>query len=143
MIRRPPRSTLFPYTTLFRSERWSERWGHLSTEQQATFKTGNWWWFLGVSLGEVKSIEVFLRQIPELAKAKVLLSVVTPEALAWAVEKRLADEIIAAPVDLPWVVRRVFSVVKPKLFASVESEFWPNLLREAKRSGARVALVNG
>src|SRR5258706_16256230 len=23
MIRRPPRSTLFPYTTLFRSDRWS------------------------------------------------------------------------------------------------------------------------
>src|SRR5258708_19667659 len=27
MIRRPPRSTLFPYTTLFRSYR-SRRWGH-------------------------------------------------------------------------------------------------------------------
>src|SRR5258706_11938664 len=30
MIRRPPRSTLFPYTTLFRSEvrsRFEERWG--------------------------------------------------------------------------------------------------------------------
>src|SRR3712207_8271325 len=25
MIRRPPRSTLFPYTTLFRSSRWSGR----------------------------------------------------------------------------------------------------------------------
>src|SRR2546430_8627828 len=25
MIRRPPRSTLFPYTTLFRSERWGSR----------------------------------------------------------------------------------------------------------------------
>src|SRR2546427_5944493 len=25
MIRRPPRSTLFPYTTLFRSEGWCER----------------------------------------------------------------------------------------------------------------------
>src|SRR2546430_11631755 len=25
MIRRPPRSTLFPYTTLFRSERWGQR----------------------------------------------------------------------------------------------------------------------
>src|SRR5688572_31094852 len=25
MVRRPPRSTLFPYTTLFRSENWSER----------------------------------------------------------------------------------------------------------------------
>src|SRR2546429_3524933 len=27
MIRRPPRSTLFPYTTLFRSGRWSHRVG--------------------------------------------------------------------------------------------------------------------
>src|SRR3989442_7323834 len=27
MIRRPPRSTLFPYTTLFRSRRWLERAG--------------------------------------------------------------------------------------------------------------------
>src|SRR6266496_5327625 len=25
MIRRPPRSTLFPYTTLFRSRRWARR----------------------------------------------------------------------------------------------------------------------
>src|SRR2546427_1893145 len=30
MIRRPPRSTLFPYTTLFRSEHCSERLAHLS-----------------------------------------------------------------------------------------------------------------
>src|SRR5687767_15573046 len=28
MLRRPARSTLFPYTTLFRSERWSEPWEH-------------------------------------------------------------------------------------------------------------------
>src|ERR1041384_8559304 len=27
MIRRPPRSTLFPYTTLFRSRRWAARGG--------------------------------------------------------------------------------------------------------------------
>src|SRR5471030_3466807 len=26
MIRRPPRSTLFPYTTLFRSPNWMSRW---------------------------------------------------------------------------------------------------------------------
>src|SRR5437588_2048059 len=31
MIRRPPRSTLFPYTTLFRSDR---EQGHLSEQQQ-------------------------------------------------------------------------------------------------------------
>src|SRR2546430_4140846 len=32
MIRRPPRSTLFPYTTLFRSDRASRRAGHLVVE---------------------------------------------------------------------------------------------------------------
>src|SRR5256885_10023316 len=32
MIRRPPRSTLFPYTTLFRS---STRWGKSSTVRQS------------------------------------------------------------------------------------------------------------
>src|SRR5229473_5406178 len=31
MIRRPPRSTLFPYTTLFRSTRWSDRRGPCGT----------------------------------------------------------------------------------------------------------------
>lgn len=124
-------------------ERWSERWGHLSPEKQAKFRENDWWWVHAVSLGEVKSIEVFLRRIPKRTGARVLLSVVTPEALSWAVEKQVAAEVIAAPVDLPWVVRRVSRAVRPKLFVSVESEFWPNLLREAKRAGARVALVNG
>ena len=34
MIRRPPRSTLFPYTTLFRSERWIYK--SISVEQWTT-----------------------------------------------------------------------------------------------------------
>jgi len=124
-------------------ERWPERWGRLSKEKRDKFQVGRWWWVHAVSLGEVKSIEVFLRRIPEQAGVRVLLSVVTPEALQWAVDKDLADEIIAAPVDLPWVVRRVSRAVQPVLFISVESEFWPNLLREARRVGAKVALVNG
>src|SRR3989454_9138461 len=32
MIRRPPRSTLFPYTTLFRSPLYLLEWGHLAPE---------------------------------------------------------------------------------------------------------------
>src|SRR5471030_1030019 len=72
-------------------ERWDERWGHLSDKKLSSFKTGSWWWVHAVSLGEVKAIEMFLRQIPKQAGACVVLSVVTPEALAWAVEKKLAD----------------------------------------------------
>src|SRR3712207_6857654 len=35
MIRRPPRSTLFPYTTLFRSGRFADRFGRLFTMKVA------------------------------------------------------------------------------------------------------------
>jgi len=142
--------------------RWAERWGYLPAEALACLSRqtrqtsgeappsvwrasgeGGVWWVHAVSLGEVKAIETFLHQIPASSGAKVLLSAVTPEALAWATDNKVADVIIAAPLDFPWVVRRAFHAVRPAVFVSVESEFWPNLLREAKRSGARVALING
>src|SRR3712207_7323222 len=36
MIRRPPRSTLFPYTTLFRSRAMSERWSFRVSQREAS-----------------------------------------------------------------------------------------------------------
>src|SRR2546430_9990528 len=42
MIRRPPRSTLFPYTTLFRSNMCSRRWLGGNWTDSATFKRTSW-----------------------------------------------------------------------------------------------------
>lgn len=123
--------------------RWDERWGHFPSEQIQRWKSGRWWWVHAVSMGEVKAIEAFLRKAPQHAGVKVVLSVVTPEALEYSSAQQVADEIIAAPIDLPWAVRSTFHAVQPEMFISVESEFWPNLLREARRSGAKVALING
>jgi 3-deoxy-D-manno-octulosonic-acid transferase len=126
------------------NDRWAERWGQLSPELFARFNSPErWWWVHAVSMGEVKAIESFLRDVKPSTGAKVLLSAVTPEALDWAEKHHVADAVIAAPLDLPWIVRRIFRAVRPQVFVSVESEFWPNLLREARRSGARVALING
>src|SRR5688572_32031101 len=47
MIRRPPRSTLFPYTTLFRSVLLLVAWGELSYEEVAAA--------LGIPVGTVRS----------------------------------------------------------------------------------------
>src|SRR3712207_8982324 len=41
MIRRPPRSTLFPYTTLFRST--ESRWWDWRTERSGSWKSGSGW----------------------------------------------------------------------------------------------------
>lgn len=124
--------------------RWSQRWGRLPPEALRLLRSGGgWWWVHAVSVGEVKAIEPFLKRIPERAGVRVLLSVVTPEAIAWATGRRLADVVIAAPIDLPWVVRRIAMAVRPAWFITVESEFWPNLLHETGRCGAKVALING
>src|SRR5690242_21287324 len=42
MIRRPPRSTLFPYTTLFRSMRWEESSSRFGTVKLYSSKTRKW-----------------------------------------------------------------------------------------------------
>src|SRR3989475_6142137 len=40
MIRRPPRSTLFPYTTLFRSRELPARFAHLRLERRGRLRCG-------------------------------------------------------------------------------------------------------
>src|SRR3712207_7054713 len=43
MIRRPPRSTLFPYTTLFRSQWWNPfRWRELARESIRAGEVADW-----------------------------------------------------------------------------------------------------
>src|SRR2546422_3093526 len=43
MIRRPPRSTLFPYTTLFRSEvRYGSNWTQDGKEDKCAHRTFSW-----------------------------------------------------------------------------------------------------
>jgi len=62
-----------------------------------------------------------------------------------AVEQRLAGvaEHLYAPLDFPWVVSRLVSQLRPVLYLFVETELWPNLLRELHRRGIPTAMVNG
>src|SRR4029453_11510498 len=55
----------------------------------------------------------------------------------------VADALVHAPFDWRGPVRRTLAAVNPVLLVLVETEIWPNLIHEAKRHGARVALVNG
>ena len=40
------------------------------------------------------------------------------------------------------LIRRYLHVLKPNLLLLMESELWPNLIRESDRHGARVVVVN-
>lgn len=47
------------------------------------------------------------------------------------------------PFDQPWLVRRAIKRAKPALVMIVETELWPNLLRELKRQAIPTMLING
>src|SRR3990170_2677760 len=98
-----------------------------------------------VSVGEVIAAIPFIKELrqrhPEI---RITLSTVTPTGNEVA-RKRLpeVDQILYSPFDLPWSVKRFISRVKPDIYVSVETELWPNFLREVKRSGARSLIING
>jgi 3-deoxy-D-manno-octulosonic-acid transferase len=102
-------------------------------------------WIHAVSVGE---LFVALRFIEEYRKAHpdalfvVSTNTSTGHALA---EKQMdsRDVLIYFPVDLPWVMRRVFGQINPLKLILVECEFWPNLVRQAHKRGIPVSLING
>ena len=53
------------------------------------------------------------------------------------------DAVFYFPFDLSFIVRRTLRLVKPRLFLMMETEIWPNLLRECKKQGVATMMVNG
>ena len=56
---------------------------------------------------------------------------------------QMADGIFYFPIDLTVVVRRVLEIVRPQLFIMMETEIWPNLLRECQARAIRTIVING
>jgi 3-deoxy-D-manno-octulosonic-acid transferase len=53
------------------------------------------------------------------------------------------DGVFYFPFDWTVIVRRTLRLVRPRLFIMMETEIWPNLLRECRRQGVRTVLING
>lgn len=105
-------------------------------------------WFHAVSVGE------FLAAIPILRELKfinpdcwILVTVTTSSGYLTAEQKNqesaLFDELAYFPIDLPWMVGRALSRVRPHVAVLMETELWLNFLGEAQRRKIRTMLVNG
>ncbi len=101
-------------------------------------------WLHAVSVGEVLTARPLLadlrRQYPRL-KLFVSTTTRTGQELARR-DLRDVDGVFYFPFDWVFTVRRALDIVRPRLFIAMETEIWPNLLRECQRRGIRTAVVN-
>jgi 3-deoxy-D-manno-octulosonic-acid transferase len=102
-------------------------------------------WVHAVSVGEVlvarPLVESLRRRLPA---HRVYLSTTTLTGMALARQRMgAAHGVFFAPFDWRGPVRRALRAARPTLLVLVETELWPNLVHEARRAGARLAVVNG
>jgi 3-deoxy-D-manno-octulosonic-acid transferase len=99
-------------------------------------------WIHAVSVGEVGVAATLARALPP--EVPLLVTTVTPtgqERARAAFAGRA--EVAYLPFDLGFAVRRFFRRHEPRALVLVEGDYWPLVLREARRRGLPIAVVNG
>jgi 3-deoxy-D-manno-octulosonic-acid transferase len=102
-------------------------------------------WIHAVSVGEALAGAAFARRLKEAYPERPLIvstTTITGQTLA---RERMpfADAVIYFPLDWVFCVRRALNAVRPSLVLVLETEIWPNFLREAGRRNIPVIFVSG
>ncbi len=121
-----------------------ERLGFLPSSFQQTAAGAIW--LHAVSVGEVLATLELARRLREAYPRSPLYVSVGTLAGYRTARSRLegvAAGVFFAPLDYAFAVRRVLRRLLPSVVAVAETEIWPNLFREVKRTGAGLLIVNG
>jgi 3-deoxy-D-manno-octulosonic-acid transferase len=102
-------------------------------------------WIHAVSVGEALAGIALARRLKEAYPERPLIvstTTITGQTLA---RERMpfADAIIYFPLDWAFCVRRAMNTVRPSLVLVLETEIWPNFLKEAGRRHIPVVFVSG
>jgi 3-deoxy-D-manno-octulosonic-acid transferase len=102
-------------------------------------------WIHAVSVGEALSGVTLARRLKQTYPDRPLvISTTTLTGQALARERMpFADAIFYFPLDWAFCVRRALGAVQPSIVIVLETEIWPNFLREARRRSVPVVFVSG
>jgi 3-deoxy-D-manno-octulosonic-acid transferase len=102
-------------------------------------------WIHAVSVGEVLTARPLISELKRrYPKLRLFLSTTTMAGQQLARRNiQDVDAVFYFPFDFGFVVRRTLDLVRPRLFIMMETEIWPNLLRECRARGVKTAVVNG
>ena len=122
-----------------------ERTGRLPKEKIENIVAEKVIWFHAASVGEVKALSTIIPQVKkDHPEYSLVVSTLTKSGKKEA--ERILKEtafVFFLPLDLKRFVRRALDRIKPVALILVETELWPNLIKEAKKRGCFIALING
>lgn len=101
-------------------------------------------WIHAVSMGETKAVwkltHLLHKQYPN---TKIIITSTTDTGHAEAKKLFPFAHHLYLPFDFSWIIRPIIKRLRPDLVLLSESDFWFNFLDEAKKQGAKIAVVNG
>ena len=102
-------------------------------------------WIHAVSVGEALTARALAADLKaRYPRLRLFLSTTT--IAGQQVARRSLSDVDAVfyfPFDWTFIVRRTLRLVRPRLFIMMETEIWPNLLRECRRRGVKTVMING
>ncbi len=124
-----------------------ERFGRVPEELVARLRVSSERpiWIHAVSVGEAAAALPLARALKEILPDRlIVVSTTTMTGQQVAKEKfSFADGVFYFPFDWVWCARRVMRVVRPAAVIILETEIWPNFLRQASKENVPVVFVNG
>ncbi len=122
------------YTATF-----AERMGHYRSASRAHDV-----WIHAVSVGEALAAKPVVNQILRLRpETSIVFTTTTTTGQAQAKKLFPAATVTYFPLDFSVAVKRFLEHHRPRLFAAMETEIWPNATRLAAARGTRLVLANG
>jgi 3-deoxy-D-manno-octulosonic-acid transferase len=100
-------------------------------------------WVHAVSVGEVLAVSRLVDEMRRnFSQHRVLISTTTNTGQELARQRFGEENVFYFPMDFAFAIRPYLQALRPELVVLAETEFWPNFLRQAHASGARIAVVN-
>ena len=101
-------------------------------------------WVQACSVGEVNTAYPLLQALHKhYPQTSLLLTASTTTGHQLAQQRHTAGPVTYFPVDTRHAVRQFLTEVRPKALILIETELWPNILRETSRANIPTILVNG